>query len=526
MPHRRLPAALMLLLGPVPVPALLAQSSFLLRRDADTVSVERFSRSETRLESELLVRAANARFRFEATLDGNGLVQVLRNRYWLATDTVGAAPRQSAALTFQGDSVIAEITAPAAAPVVRRLGSRAGALPNINPSFALMELFLARARRAGVAEVPMFLVQGGQTVPALISWAGDSATLQVAGSEMRVAVGREGRILGGRIPSQNLVIERLEGAPPALLATTRPDYSAPPGAPYAAADVTVPTPMGHTLAGTLTLPRGAGAANRVPAVVTITGSGAQDRDEHLPFGKGYRPFREIADALARGGIAVLRMDDRGYGGSGGDPNGTTADFAQDIRAGLAYLRTRAEIDSRRLALLGHSEGGVIAPLVALEEPDLAGLVLLAGTARPGRSILEFQLRNLTMQDTAYRGARRDSALAAIPARIDSMASQPWLNFFLQYDPAATARRVTTPVLVLNGATDQQVTPDQVPELVAAFKQAGNRDVTSHVFPDLNHLFVRDPDGFPGRYATLPDLTVDPAVIGMVRDWLAKRLSIR
>src|SRR5439155_12086266 len=173
----------------------------------------------------------------------------------------------------------------------------------------------------------------------------------------------------------------------------KPDYSAPSDAPYVAEEVTVQTPMGHTLAGTLTLPKGASAAHRAGAIVTITGSGPQERDEAIGL-QGYRPFRQYADSLGRRGIAVLRMDDRGTAASKGTFHGaTSADFAEDIRAGLAYLRTRPEIDSTRLGLLGHSEGALIAPMVAAKEPALRALVLLAGIARPARATLAFQMTN-------------------------------------------------------------------------------------------------------------------------------------
>jgi len=307
----------------------------------------------------------------------------------------------------------------------------------------------------------------------------------------------------------------------------KPDYSAPLGAPYAAQNVTVPTPMGHTLAGTLTLPEGASQARPVPAVVTITGSGPEDRDEDLSeVLPGYRPFRQFADSLGRRGIAVLRMDDRGFGASTGNhKTATSADFAEDIRAGLAYLRTRPEIDARRLALLGHSEGGLIGPLVAAKEPTLRAMVVLAGPAQGGRQILQYQLANNIRHDTTLAGARRDSALATIPGTIDSLvANDPWMRFFMAHDPLATARQVKTPVLIVNGATDRQVTPDQVPVLAAAFKAAGNRDVTAHVLPDLNHLFIYDPDGSPQGYDKLPRSSVEPVVIGLTVDWLAKRLK--
>jgi hypothetical protein len=144
----------------------------------------------------------------------------------------------------------------------------------------------------------------------------------------------------------------------------KPDYSAPADAPYTAEEVVVKTPAGHTLAGTLTLPKSANRTKPVSAIVTATGSGPQDRDENIGL-PGFLSFRQIADSLARRGIAVLRMDDRGTGGSGGTFKGsTTADFAEDVRAGLAYLRTRPEIRADRLGVLGHSEGAIIAPMVA------------------------------------------------------------------------------------------------------------------------------------------------------------------
>ena len=311
--------------------------------------------------------------------------------------------------------------------------------------------------------------------------------------------------------------------------TSRPapsDYSAPLGAPYTAENVTVPTPMGHTLAGTLTLPKGASRDRPVAAVVTISGSGPQDRDEKLDSPPGYRPFRQFADSLGRRGIAVLRMDDRGTGASTGDhKTATSSDFADDIRAGLAYLRTRPEIDSTRLALLGHSEGGLIGPLVATQEPRLRALVIMAGPSWNGRRILEFQLGNLARHDTSLSGPRLDSAIAAIPTRIDSLgASNPWMGFFVDHDVLAVARRVKAPTLILNGGTDQQVTPEQAEELAAAIREGGNDNVTVHVFPDVNHLFLYDPVGFPLGYARLTRSAVEPVVMATLVEWLVQQLG--
>ena len=307
--------------------------------------------------------------------------------------------------------------------------------------------------------------------------------------------------------------------------TPKPDYSAPADAPYTAEEVVVKTPAGHTLAGTLTLPKSASRNQPVSAIVTVTGSGPQDRDENIGL-QGYRPFRQLADALARRGIAVLRMDDRGTGASGGTFKGSTsADFAEDVRAGLAYLRTRPEIRADRLGVMGHSEGALIAPMVAEKEPALRAIVLLAGIAQPGRTALHFQMKNQIEHNTKLTPEARESQIADIPKRIDAMmAADPWMKFFLTYDPATTMRRVKTPVLILTGSRDQQAVPEQVALIEAAFKEAGNKDVTARVLQDLNHLFVQDTDGFPGNYAKLPPpLTIRADAVEMITDWLVQRL---
>ena len=331
-------------------------------------------------------------------------------------------------------------------------------------------------------------------------------------------------LLSGELNAQQQQQQR----PPADSARPAPrpptDYSAPLGGLYTAENVTVPTPAGHTLAGTLTLPKGASATNKVGALITITGSGAQDRDENLGSPPGFRPFRQFADSLGRRGIAVLRMDDRGTGASTGNHRtATSADFAEDIRAGLAYLRTRPEIDASKLGLIGHSEGGLIGPMVAVKEPQLRGIVLMAGPSWNGRQILQFQISNNIRNTGNLTGARLDSALATVDARIDSMRnSQPWMKFFIDHDVLAVARQVKTPTLVINGGTDLQVTEAQAEELGNAIRQSGNRDVTVHVFKNLNHLFIYDPVGTPQGYARLTRSAVEPEVIGMVVEWVVKR----
>jgi len=329
---------------------------------------------------------------------------------------------------------------------------------------------------------------------------------------------------GAQLP---LTLKRTEEVAVAIVPPPKPkpDYSAPADAPYIAEEVVVKTPAGHTLAGTLTLPKGASTKQPVSAIVTVTGSGPQDRDEAIGL-PGFQPFRQIADMLARRGIAVLRMDDRGTGASGGTFKGSTsADFAEDARAGLSYLRTRPEIRADRLGVLGHSEGAIIAPIVADKEPSLRAIVLLAGIAQPGYTALHFQLKNQIEHNTKLTAEMRDAQIAEIPKRIEAMmAADPWMKFFLTYEPGPTMRRVKAPVLILTGSRDQQAVPEQVALQEAAFKEGGNRDVTARVVPDVNHLFAQDTDGFPGNYVKLPPPVMMRAdVLTMIGDWLSQRL---
>lgn len=376
----------------------------------------------------------------------------------------------------------------------------------------------------------------GATVPFdTVTLDGDKARFEVkaAGIVYEATLNKESTELSGTFnqggQSFPLSFKRGEEAAtpkPTPSPTPKPDYSAPADSPYTAEEVVITTPAGHTLAGTLTLPKGASRNKPVGAIVTVTGSGPQDRDEAMGFLPGFRPFRQIADSLGRRGIAVLRMDDRGTGASGGTFKGSTsADFAEDVRAGLAYLRTRPEIHSGRLGVLGHSEGAIIAPMVAEKEPKLRAIVLLAGIAQPGRTALHFQIKNGYERDTKLTPERRAELISAIPSRIDAMAAaDPWMNFFLTHDPSATMRRVKTPVLILTGSRDQQAVPAEVALMEAAFKEGGNKDVTARVLPDLNHLFVHDTDGFPGNYAKLPPpVMVQNDVLVLITDWLAKRL---
>ncbi len=520
-------AAALLLPACLLAPALRAQeATYVVRRGADTVAVETVRRTPGRFEATLLDPGQRIRWSFAGTVSADERVLRFENAFALATDSVGAEPRQRAELTFTGDSVIAIIN-PGPEARVQRLGTRPGALPFINPSFVLIEQAVRRARALGgdSVTVPLFAVSGGQTFDALVLWRGpDSVEVRIGAAMALFRLDRSGMLASGSVPAQGLVLERT-GARAAPLVLPPRDYGAPAGAPYRSEEVRIPSVPGVVLAGTLTLPAGASATQRVGAVVTISGSGAQDRDEAIPSVRGYVPFREVADTLSRRGIAVLRYDDRGFGESTGSlATATSLDFADDVRAAVAWLRQRPEVDPDRIALVGHSEGGLVAPLVAVGDPRLAAVVLLAGPSRTGREILAYQNRSAIERDTTLPPGGRDSALSAARARVDSLArTNRWMAHFLDHDPLPTARKLRLPVLILQGATDRQVTADQAAELAEAIRAGGNRRVVHHVFSETNHLFLADRDGYPAGYSKLRDTRVRRSVLGLLTDWLVATL---
>jgi hypothetical protein len=368
-----------------------------------------------------------------------------------------------------------------------------------------------------------------------VAFRGDSARLSSGSFELQAALDPAGRVQVAEIPIQRVRIERWESgdslAPLPGVHRPPPDYSAPPDAPYTAEEVRVPvqTASGDTfsLAGTLTVPKRGGPP--FPAAVMITGSGSQDRDENLwPLVRGYRPFRQIAERLAEAGIAVLRVDDRGFGASGGDARqATSADFAGDVAAEVAWLRQRPGIVPSRIALIGHSEGGVIAPMLAARDPGIAAIVLMAGTAKPGVRVLVDQAVGPIARASGLAPQRR-AALEAEAAReveADTAPRSPWMRWFRSYDPLPTARLVRQPVLIVQGAVDRQVSAGQADTLAEAMRAAGNRDATARVFPHLNHLFLVSPtDGSPSEYPALRETSISSDVLDTIADWLARRLA--
>jgi uncharacterized protein len=500
---------------------------FLVRLGGDTIAVEHATITARRAEGAMRLRTQPTLVRQLVELDASGAAT-------RAVTSVGLGPRGDSALkrldvTITGDSGTAQpFDASAPAPLLsRRIAVPRGAVPFVNLSGVSLELMLRRARIVGgdSATVPL-LAGNGESILAMVRRiAPDSVTITLGGVVLRARTDGEGRLLGAVVPAQGVVFERLPGdAPVGAWVPAAVSYAAPPDAPYSAEDVVVRTPAGLRLAGTLTRPTARTAA-RLPAVVLITGSGPQDRDEATPAIRDYRPFREIADTLSRRGIIVLRLDDRGIGGSdAGPPAATSADFADDVRAAVAWLRARPDVDVRRIGLVGHSEGALVAPMVASTDSALRAIVLIAAPAVRGRQILADQQRMMLGGDITLSPAQRDSALARSARVTDSLAAMPgWLHFFAGYDPLVTARRVRIPTLILQGATDRQVAPEQATTLAEAMRSAGNRRVVVRTFPQMNHLMLDDPSGSPRGYATLPSMRVRKDLLGALADWLARTL---
>lgn len=490
-------------------------ATFYLLLGKDTIVAEHASRTATELQGEMIDRLRGGRVVFVAALAPDASISRLATRaYRPGLDSAGEIA------TFQPVGVDMNVTL--GNGQTTKLPSLAGALPILNPSTAFIEQVVRRAKVLAVdgnATVVVYVAGSSAAVRASATFIGrDSVSLAYGGVAMRLAIDDEGRVLGGVVPAQNVRIVRTPGSAP--LAAAKRDYSAPADAPYVAEDVVVTTKEGLRLTGTLTLPKDR-PRGRVPAVVTITGSGSEDRDEQSAALPAYRPFREIADTLGRRGIAVLRLDDRGINGSDlGPVTATSADFANDIRAGVAYLRTRREIDSTKIALLGHSEGGLVAPMVAQTDKSIRALVLMASPASPGAAILKWQQRYVVDSVAHITGALRDSALAQYQRNTDAMAAQlPWMRWFLEHDPVVVARQITGPaVLILQGENDRQVPPSEAGKLAQAFLESGNRRVDTMRFSRANHLFVTDTiGGF--AYEKLPSLAVQKDVLGAIAKWL-------
>ncbi len=329
--------------------------------------------------------------------------------------------------------------------------------------------------------------------------------------------------------------------------------------PYYEEEVTFENkPAGITLAGTLTLPTKEGV---FPVVILITGSGPQNRDEEL---MGHKPFLVISDFLTKNGIGVLRFDDRGVGSSKGDfKTATSFDFSTDVEAGVDYLLTRKDINKKKIGLMGHSEGGIIAPMVASRSKDIAFIVLLAGTGIPGDQLLLLQQellgkeshisddglkKALTINKGAFEIVTKSTSSEQLKTDLTNYIKQvfkdnpdavkqsgmseddfvqkqvsqvinPWMLYFIKYNPAIALEKVKCPVLALNGEKDLQVAPkENLQAIKEALAKGGNKRVTTIELPGLNHLFQECKTGSPTEYATI-EQTFSPIALAEILKWI-------
>lgn len=338
----------------------------------------------------------------------------------------------------------------------------------------------------------------------------------------------------------------------------RPQEPQPPF-PYRSEEVTVRNERDEiNLAGTLTLPE---KGTKFPAVVMVTGSGAQNRDEEI---MGHKPFFVIADYLTRNGIAVLRCDDRGTAASQGThATATNEDFATDTEAMVNYLRSRKEINAKKIGIIGHSAGGIIAFIVAQKDPSIAFVVSLAGAGVRGDSLMLKQVELISksqgMPDVVWQGMKPSirnryailqqtdktpeelqkelyadvtktmspeqlkdlNTIQQLSAQISSMTS-PWYLHFMRYDPAQDLKKLKCPVLALNGEKDIQV--DAAMNLTAIQERVtgnGNKNVTVKAYPNLNHLFQTCEKGTLAEYGQLEE-TINPEVLKDIIEWIRKQ----
>ena len=332
--------------------------------------------------------------------------------------------------------------------------------------------------------------------------------------------------------------------------------------PYSSEDVEFRNDSAKiTLSGTLTLPKGEG---NFPAVILITGSGPQDRNEEV---FGHKIFLVISDYLTKNGIAVLRYDDRGVGKSTGDfKTATSYDFSNDAESAVAYLKTRKEINKNKIGLVGHSEGGMIAPMVSIRSKDIAFMVLLAAPGIEAKKLLlmqdeliarsfgvsEPEIRKfLAINEQAYKMVSESGDLKKlksnltayvkkrtvlevpkellppnmtkeqmIAAQIESLSS-PWFQYLIKYDQAQDLEKVTCPVLALNGEKDLQVPPENLAVIKQAINRGGNGQVTIKELPNLNHFFQKCETGSPKEYAVI-EQTFSPMALEEMTRWILER----
>ncbi len=423
---------------------------------------------------------------------------------------------------------------------------------------------------AGTISIPMQGVKDMPLQKVSVSPKELRFSIEKAGADWEMTIAEDGQTASGVLKQGGSFKSTLKKLAAGETAgeLKRPQEPKPPF-PYDAAEVTIEHKAAAlTLAGTLTMPKGSGP---FPCVVLVSGSGAQDRDEAL---MGHKPFLVLADHLAHNGIAALRYDDRGTGKSTGNfEAGTSDDFALDALAAIEFLKSQPKIDAKHLGIVGHSEGGLIAPMCASKSKDIAFIVLLAGPGISGRELLPVQNKLILLANGASEAEAQtqtndvisalmmiregkplveiqrniraavirelsiDPSTKELPeeqrskqadelakAQTDQLTSV-WFRRFLEIDPRENLRKVTCPVLAVNGEKDLQVPPEEnLSEIEKALKASGNADVSTLVFPGLNHLFQTCKTGSPSEYAAIEE-TFAPVALDAISSWIRARTGL-
>ena len=505
---------------------------FRIYQGAMELGREVFQDDGTTLRSNITIPLLNTRIVQEATRAGGRVVRTEIRAYALPADTL----LRTYSAVVSGDSVqlaLVPVTGEA------RHWSKPGRPDEISSEQSVAAI-VSLMQRSGKRDTSwtFWLPSADSLLELRLDFSGDSIEAGLASQQLFAMLGADGRVQLLEVPASRVRFVRHNSAdslpPLAGMSRPEPDYRAPPGAAYAAEQVRVPVrpSEGDTFSLGCTLTRPLRGGPRFPAAITLTGSGAQDRDENLwPLVPDYHLFRDVAVRLAATGIAVLRCDDRGFGASGGPlERATMVDFASDARAQLEWLRGRPDVDPERLAVIGHSEGGIVGPMVALDDRRLAALVIMAGTGKDMAAVVRDQFLYPVERAANLTPEQRDAARAEALRQAEEFVNRPmpYLRHARDYDPLITARLVRQPVLIVHGALDRQVTAGQADTLGAAIREGGNRAVTVRVFPGLNHLFLVSPSGTGAtdEYAVLRDVTPPAEVLETLASWLAARLRAR
>jgi uncharacterized protein len=400
------------------------------------------------------------------------------------------------------------------APKTRDLGQGAIYLSDMIVSSVEQAVARARVLNQPVSHVLATSLYRDSPTDVLVERVGATDwTVTFRNKSYRVLTDEHGCMLSATLPEYGVVIERRTDFTAAQYPLW-PPYAAPPDGAYRASDVSIHAPQGHTLAGTLTTPL---HGKLVPASVLITGLGPAERNGGSP---PWMPLHDLADALTRAGIAVLRVDDRGIGKSTGDhAPSTTYDEADDVQTEVAWLRAQPGIDPKRIALVGYSEGSLIDLMVASKDPSIAAIVSLDGSGVPGAQLAREQTEQAVLHDPSIPAADREKEVEKELAE----PLTPRERVFLTIDPLMYAGRVHCPALILHGGSDITVPVRSAEKIANAIRSNGNSDVTVRIIAGISHSLLPDPVGPNSGWVYLPAFAISPQLLEVMTNWAATHL---